>query len=96
MPVSVSIRIHYRHLFHCEDQTLKPMPPTQSWTLVLDIFHHYRVGKKHKMWHVPLSEKEGKFNGKSSPTVSSLWKMDSHFLAFLENRKRVGTASLEN
>ena len=22
--------------------------------------------------------------------------MDSHFLAFLENRKRVGTASLEN
>ena len=54
------------------------------------------MGKKHKMWHVPLSEKEGKFNGKSSPTVSSLWKMDSHFLAFLENRKRVGTASLEN
>ena len=43
-----------------------------------------------------LSEKEGKFNGKSSPTVSSLWKMDSHFLAFLENRKRVGTSSLEN
>ena len=40
--------------------------------------------------------KGGKFNGKSSPTFSSLWKMDSHFLAFLENRKRVGTASLEN
>ena len=39
-----------------------------------------------------LSEKEGKFNGKSSPTVSSLWKT----VAFLENRKRVGTASLEN
>ena len=54
------------------------------------------MGKKHKMWHVALSEKEGKFNGKSSPTVSSLWKMDSHFLAFLENRKRVGTSSLEN
>ena len=48
--------------------------------------------KKHKMWHVALSEKEGKFNGKWSPTVSSLWKM----VAFLENRKRVGTASLEN
>ena len=43
-----------------------------------------------------LSEKRGKFNGKSSRTFSSLWKIDSHFLTFLENRKRVGTASLEN
>ena len=63
------------------------MPPTQSWTLVLDIFHHYRVGKKHKMWHVRCQKRKeslmenqvplSPLYGKWIPTFLLFWKIEN-------------------
>ena len=67
---------------------LKPMPPTQSWTLVrVSAFSENFCGKEAQdgMRVSAFSEKEGKFNGQSIPTFLSLWKSKTCGAAPLEN-----------
>ena len=72
--VMLSCNIREKENFFFFQFPLKPMPPSQSWTLVrVSAFSENFCGKR-----------------RFQKRKESLWPINSHFLVFMENRKHVG------